>query len=207
MRLLNIIAAISVLVAAAGDTLRAGSVTAKKKTLCLLLEPRIMGHKTARPIPRAKETHLVPGIVGDFGVEPLRTEAFTALGLTWEAFLTRATTTAEKHFKTLKPKIVKDPDGNTLCIILRSENPLTSSVIFAPSFRSKFEKILGTRLLVAIPDRTTVYVFPRGFASLTGAGKDLATLYLTSTYPASSELFEINDKGILAAGTFLGENK
>ena len=62
--------------------------------------------------------------------------------------------------------------------------------------------IFGPSLLVALPNRFTVYVFPE----LASEYKDYAPMviraYEESAYPVSLEVFEISQSGIRAIGTF-----
>ncbi len=85
---------------------------------------------------------------------------------------------------------------------LNSDDPLTGTMILSPDFLKRFKDIFGSTIIVAIPNRFTVYVFP-GLAS---DYKDYSTLvmqaYYNSTYPVSLELFQISPAGIKAIGEY-----
>jgi hypothetical protein len=78
-------------------------------------------------------------------------------------------------------------------------------MVLDPGFLKKFKDIFGTTILVAIPDRFTVFVFP----SLASEYKDYSPLvihaYHDSAYPVSLEVFEISASGIRAIGIFEDE--
>ncbi len=170
----------------------------------LLPEPSFMWHKHGQKIPGSRRTVLIPALTTSAGLRELSPEAFAELGVSWAAFSKTAGTTADAHLKTLKPVVTKDSEGHAAVAVVKSKSAITASVVFAPGFVAKFEPIFGDRLLVAIPDRFTIYVFPRALSTHKEYGKRLAALYEDAVYPASLELFEADPQGVRVVGSFSG---
>ena len=66
----------------------------------------------------------------------------------------------------------------------------------------KFQDIFGPTLLVALPNRFTVYVFPGLASEYQSYAPMIIRNYQDSTYPVSKEIFEISENGIRAVGAF-----
>jgi hypothetical protein len=126
-----------------------------------------------------------------------------ALGLTWDTFRTRAAQNAtEKKFHA---ELVRDTKKVVQYASITSDDPLTATMILSPDFLKKFKDIFGPSILVAVPNRFTVLVFP----ALASEYKEYSPLvigaYHDSAYPVSLEVFEISDGGIRAIGAFEDE--
>lgn len=171
----------------------------------LLLEPRFMRHDHGKPVKDAQKTDLVPGRVTQWGVETIPAAEFGKLGLTWEQFTRKATANASADFKRLASEFrtFKDEAGSTAFAVLETDDPTTASTIFAPEFLRHFEKSLGDRLYLAVPSRTTVFIFPRGTDAFRKLSEDIIARYFEATYPCSLELLELDKNGLRAVGTFL----
>ena len=180
-----------------------GQEDAKKSaSLAACIEPAVMRTEAAQLLPGSKTTVVVPAWEDELGLSRLTKEEFTATGLKWEQFLTEASATAAAHLKTLKPEIERDKKGAARYAVLRSESHLTASVILCPEFFTKFRETFGDRLVVLVPDRFTVYVFPRGFNDFQEMGPDILADFLESIWPCSDEAFEITSDGLKCLGAF-----
>ena len=168
----------------------------------LLPEPSFMWHEHGQKVHGSRTTVLIPALTTSAGLQELSPEAFADLGVSWAAFRKTANATADAHLKTLEPVVTNDAEGHAAVAIVKSKSPLTASTIFAPGFVAKFEPIFGDRLLVAIPDRFTIYVFPRALSTHGNYGKRLAAMYEDAVYPASLELFEVDPQGVRVVGSF-----
>ncbi len=172
---------------------------------CLLIEPRFMRNKAAKPVKDSQKTDIVAARISTFGPEVLQPEDFKELGLEWDAFAAKAAATATSHFKSLKTKIriFRDSRGIAEYAVLETnDDPLVASSVFSPEFLQFFKKSFGDRFLVAIPDRTTIFVFPRGMDTFKEFGPDITNRYLSATYPCSLELLELDKTGLRAIGSF-----
>jgi len=167
----------------------------------VLIEPTFMHPEVSFPIPDATRTVLVPGYMGDDGDPVYFTKKdWDALGLRWDAFRARAAGNATE--KKVSGQLVRDHNKVVQYAVFGSRSPLTATMVLDPGFLAKFQTIFGSTILVAIPDRYTVYVFPR----LASDYKDYSGLilgeYHDSTYPVSTEVFEISSAGLRAIGLF-----
>lgn len=172
-------------------------------TPCIIIEPTLMGAADRGFAPtNSKKTLLVPAQIGNFGPEIIPA---TELLASWPDYLKRAQKTSETLLASLKPKITRDTNGIAQMAVYKSDHPLTASLLLAPGLLKKFEKTLGDKLLAAIPDRHSLYLFPRSIGNFRQYGKQLASTHQDATYPASIELFEISDSGLKAVGSFLTE--
>jgi hypothetical protein len=171
-----------------------------QKTWHILIEPSFMRPDVSFPISGAKNTLLVPGYMSDGDPEYFSKKDWDALGLTWDTFRARAVQNAtEKKFHA---ELIRDSKKVVQYAAITSEDPLTATMILSPDFLKKFKDIFGPTILVAVPNRFTVYVFP----ALASQYKEYSPLiigaYRDSAYPVSLEVFEISAAGIRAIGIF-----
>jgi hypothetical protein len=171
------------------------------KTWHLLIEPSFMDPQVSFPITGARHTLFVPGYLGDDGEPEYMTKKdWAALGLTWDTFRQRAGQNATQ--KKFRADLVRDTHKVVQYAAITSDDPLTATMVLSPDFLKKFKDIFGPTILVAIPNRDTVYVFP----ALASDYKDYSPLviqaYQQSAYPVSLEVFEISAAGMRAIGTF-----
>ncbi|MBP7951272.1 MAG: hypothetical protein KA004_16600 [Verrucomicrobiales bacterium] len=154
-------------------------------------------------MPSAKATVLAPALETKNGFELLSAEQFSALGIPWQEFLTKSIEAASRHLATLTPEWKKNARGQVEYAILKSDRHLTASTILCPEFRLRFKELLGPDLVVLVPDRFTVFVFPRRTGDFQKLGPAVAAIFEESIYPASSEAFELNENGMKAIGSLL----
>jgi hypothetical protein len=180
--------------------------TAKKSVpLVACIEPAVMRTEAARLLPGSKKTVIVPAKEDEFGLSRLSKEEFAATGLKWEEFLTQAAAGAAAHLKTLKPDIHRDAKNVAQYAVLSSKSQLTAGIVMCPEFFEQFREVFGDRLVVLIPDRFTVYVFPRGFTDFQTMGPEILEKHRRSIWPCSQEAFEITADGLKCLGSFDGE--
>ena len=179
----------------------------KPAPLAACIEPAVIRTEAARLMPGSKLTVIVPARPDEIGLLRLSKEEFAATGLTWEKFLTEAAATAAAHLKTLKPDIKRDKKGTAQYAVLKSDSHLTASTVLCPEFFALVRETFGDKLVVLIPDRFTVYVFPRGFAGFQTMGPDILTTFQKSTWPASQEAFELTPDGLKCLGAFVLEEE
>jgi hypothetical protein len=171
-----------------------------QKTWHVLIEPSFMRPDVSFPISGARHTLLVPGYMSDGDPQYFSKKDWDAQGLTWDTFRARAAQNAtEKKFHA---ELVRDTHKVVQYAAVTSDDPLTATMILSPDFLKKFKDIFGPTVLVAVPNRFTVYVFP-GLAS---EYKEYSPLVIgafqDSAYPVSLEVFEVSAAGIRAIGTF-----
>lgn len=172
---------------------------------CLLIEPK-EGPAVSQAIKGAHMTALVPGRETSIGgVRYYTKEEFEALGLGWSGFQKKAEETAGRVLATLKPEIARDAKNFVTSAVLRGQSHLTASTVLAPRFYEMFRATMGDDLVVLIPDRFTVYVFPRPLGQYKEFGPKILEAYAAATYPVSCEVLLLNKQGLSALGSFRTE--
>jgi len=174
-----------------------------QKAWHLLIEPTFMHPEVSFPISGARHTVLVPGYLSDGDLHYFSKKDWDALGLTLDTFSARAAqNTTEKK---VGAELIRDRNKVIEYAAISSQDPLTATMVLSPDFLKKFKDILGDTVLVAIPNRFTVFVFP----GLDTGYKEYSPLvmraYHDSAYPVSLEVFEISASGIRAIGAFEDE--
>lgn len=166
----------------------------------VLIEPKFLRPEVTAPIPNAQRTVLAAAYLD--GDEPVyfTQKQFDALNVTFEQFMekSRANATSKK----VKADLVRDAKNVVEYARVSSESPFTATSVLSPDFLKKFADILGPKILVAIPNRYTIYAFP----ALTSDYKNYASIILNayhdSAYPVSLEVFEVSREGIKAVGEY-----
>ena len=175
------------------------------ETFCLLIEP-MDGPAVKQVIKGARATALVPGKETRLGGVRYYTEAeFEALGVSWAGFARKAEATATRVLATLKPEVTKDGKGFVTSAVFRGKSHLTAGVVLSPKFYEMFRSTMGDDLVLLIPDRFTVYVFPRPMGEYKALGPKILEAYAAAVYPVSYEVLLLNKDGLSALGSFRGE--
>ena len=172
---------------------------------CLLIEPKD-GPAVKQLVKGAKMTALVPGKETRLGGVRYYTPAeFEALGMSWAGFTRKAEATATRVLATLKPELTKDAKGFVTSAVLRGKSHLTAGVVLSPKFYEMFRETMGDDLVLLIPDRFTVYVFPRPMGEYKALGPKILEAYAEATYPVSYEVLLLNKDGLSVLGSFRTE--
>ena len=189
---------------ALGVLLVAGGERPKRELFVVVIEPKVMVPAVARAIPGAKETVLAAARETEFGgLRYYDKEEFESMGLTWEAFLERGRRSADQLMGTLEVEYIRDEREVIQYALIRSENHRTAGVVLREAFRKEFRETLGPELVVVIPDRFTVIVFPKLGGGYQGIGPKMIEKFDEAVYPVSVELFQIDAKrGLSAIGGF-----
>lgn len=153
------------------------------------------------PIPGAERTVLVPGYRTEDGEVRYFTRAqYDALGLDWPAFQAKAA--ANKTDKKVKATFARNKKGVVEFATFASEHPLTATSVLVPEFRRTFEETFGPKMLVAVPNRYTVYIFPALASTYRDYAPMILEAYRATPYPVSVEVFELSENGLRAIGIF-----
>lgn len=122
--------------------------------------------------------------------------------VTSEAVMESARALASQRLAQMKPEYFRTKKKVLQHAVLESSDPLTATVVFAPEFLPMFADTLGPKLLVAIPDRHTVIVFPRLASDYRDYAGPIIARHKDATHPGSLELFEVSEAGLRAVGTY-----
>jgi hypothetical protein len=110
--------------------------------------------------------------------------------LTISELHTLAVAYAQSILKQTSPKIIRDRHGVIVAIRIENQDPAFSSVLLTPGFTERFENLLGKDCLVCVPNRQTVFLFPRLGSNMEQFSIPLRGIYHNSVWPVSTELFE-----------------
>jgi len=166
----------------------------------VLIEPAFMHPEVSFPISGAKRTLLVPGYMSGGDLHYFTKKEWDAQGLTWDAFRARAARNATE--KKVSGELVRDHKKVVQYAAISSGDPLTATMVLAPDFAKKFTDIFGPSVLVAIPNRFTLFVFPTLASEYKDYSQQVISAYHDSAYPVSLEVFEISAAGIKAIGVY-----
>lgn len=168
----------------------------------LLIEPSFMHYESAWPIQGAERTVLVPAKFVNNEVLPLKKDQVSADGVTRKDILAQAPTAAAEVLAQLKPEYIRDENKVIQYAVLQSDSPLTASAVLAPDFAKLFAETLGPDILIAIPNRTHIFVFPRLSSTFRAMTDIIVAEYESSASPVSRELFTLRNGELLAVGRY-----
>ena len=175
---------------------------AQETTWQLVFQPVFMRPDYAFPIAGTKQTILTPALVKDGEVTILKKAEVKRLKLDLDSIRRVALTSASAELARLQPEYARDAKGVVTFALLASDSPTTASAVLAPDFAKKFADILGPDLLVAIPNRYRIYVYPALASRFQDTAAAVVRDYETSGYAISKEVFRVTPRGLQAVGTF-----
>ena len=111
---------------------------------------------------------------------------------------TSAVAHAQSILQRTSPKFIRDRHGVIVAIRIEDQDPALSSVLLTPGFADRFANSLGKDCLVSVPNRQTVFLFPRLGSNMERFSIPLRGIYHNSVWPVSTELLEWR-KGTLHA--------
>jgi len=167
----------------------------------LLIVPSFERPEVCRYLPGSKRTLITPALMQHNGeTRLLGAKAFKTSG-EWDHFIKRARERSALQLATLNPEMIRDSHGIIQMAVIFSESPLTASCILSPAFLQHFSAIFGPELLIAIPTRNKIYIFPKLANHLQQMTGTIWDDYLISPMTASTEIFELSRNGLYAAGS------
>lgn len=181
----------------------------------LMVEPSFMHDPVSWPVARVKAAPdgtasasedssvvLVPARIVSGDVAPMTASEARQLRATQASVEAATIPAASKLLATLKPEYVRGENQVIEYAILQSESPFTASTVLAPEFADKFADTLGPDILIAIPNRNRLFIFPK----LSPAYKSLADVVIaefeSSPNPVSKEVFQIQKGKLIAIGSY-----
>lgn len=178
----------------------------EKKVPILLLQPAFMHPPICDPIPGAKRTVITAAYLerNSLGVP---TTSF--LKPSWQTFrkssmcdfVKRAKKNLSQNLITLHPQFLRDENEVIQTAIIDSANPITASTILSPEFSKQFTPIFGPELLIAIPSANRIYIFSKLASPLENIASAIRDDYKISSYPLSTEIFELGKGRLHAIGS------
>jgi len=168
----------------------------------VLIEPKFMPHEISFPITGSSRAVLAPAVFKDGDVTLISLKDFKALGVDWKTFLQSATENASSDLKNLTPDYTRNRKNVILYATVTSESPLTAGVVLSPDFLKMFADTLGPRIIIAIPNRYTVFAFPALASRYQDYVPLISDAYHSTAYPVSMEAYELSDKGLKTIGLY-----
>jgi len=168
----------------------------------MLIEPKFMKHEVSYGIPGSERAVLAPALVKDGEPVCLSEKEFKALEVDQKAFLAAAEENAAVELKKLTPEFTRNRKKVIQYATIISESPLTASVVLAPGFLKLFTDTLGPKVIVAIPNRYTIYVFPVLASHYQDYAPMISEAYRATSYPVSMEAYELSEQGLKAVGLY-----
>lgn len=165
-----------------------------------LPEPRFMQHEVSFPFSGAKNTVLAPARLGEAGVEFPTVAAWSAAGLDEEAVRKVTAHIASEWLRHVKVEWVRNTKNVVEYAVLRSEKLPVCVTAFAPEFRKQFEDILGPKVMVVIPNRQTVLIFPGVAVDFAEYAPIILEAWSSPAAKVSLEVFELSERGLRATG-------
>ncbi len=165
----------------------------------------LMGGSFERPpvfrfVPGARRTLLYPATEGSHGeITAMKPRAFMG-SASWDGLLANAREHASLLTATLEPSMIRDKHGVIQMAVICNEDPMTASCVLSPGFLRRFSAVFGPELIVIIPTRNKIYVFPKLANRLLDMAQTVRDDYLISPAPVSTEIFELSAKGLRAIG-------
>jgi hypothetical protein len=102
----------------------------------------------------------------------------------------------------LDPEVIRDSRGTVTALCFRSDDPTLSTILLLPELGNRYRRVLGPDCLVAIPNRQTIFLFPRLAVKVQSFAEQIQSLYHNSPWPVSTEIFEFTDGKLRAKGVF-----
>lgn len=164
-------------------------------TVGILLDARITGPDVRQEIPGARDTVIVAARRTPSGLAmALSSKEWEAAALDWPQVLAAATARATRLEQSMTIQWHRDSRKVYQYAMIESSDPFISSVIYSPSFLERFRQFLGDEVLVAIPDRFSVFVFPRFGSALDEFGPGLVRRHKEAMFKVSLEVFLVDGK-------------
>ncbi len=170
--------------------------------LRLLLAPSFYHYNPSWPVAGAARTVLVPVRLVEGQPEPLTASELITLGATRESITAEAVAAASRLLASIKPQYVRDKNKVIEYALMESESPLTASIVLVPEFADLFRETLGPEVLVVIPTRFRIYVFPKASPAYNALTDIVFADFGGSPYPISKEIFLVKKGKLSAIGEF-----
>jgi len=118
----------------------------------------------------------------------------------WDHFVKVALEHSSMLLATSDIQMIRDKRNVIQMAIVSTENQTTATCIILPGFLEKFSAVFGPELLIAIPSRNKIYIFPKLANRIGDTLQTIHDDHLISPMPVSMELFELSKKGLHTVG-------
>ncbi len=168
--------------------------------LGVLLEPSFAAPKIFHPVKDAQKTVLVPARNSRYGVDSFTEAEWEAENLGWPEVLPTAMKLADSLVKQVEPRWIRDERDVILYGIIEDRHPFISSILFSDAFHERLKSSLGAEFLVLVPDRNTLFLFPKYGGRLEDYSASIVERYHRAPIKVSLEIFEVDASGCRVVG-------
>jgi hypothetical protein len=169
----------------------------------LILEPSFMRREVTWPIPGAGRTVFAAASVGGDGqVAYVGKKEWAASGLERAALERGTAAVGDELLGRFQAELKRDRKGVVAYGVIQAELQLVSALVFSDRFREKYEPVFGPDFLVSIPNRFTVFLFPKYAGKYRDYAPMILDAYRATPFPVSPEIFELSAGGLRAVGVF-----
>ena len=165
-----------------------------------LPEPRFMEHEVSFPLDGAKKTVLAAARLGEYGVEFPTIAVWEAAGLNEQTVRKVTARFASEMLRHVKVEHVRNRKNVVEYVVLRSDRFPVCVTVFAPEFRKQFEDVLGPKVMLVMPNRQTVFVFPGVAVDFSEYAPMILEAWRSAAAKVSLEVFELDERGLRATG-------
>jgi hypothetical protein len=102
----------------------------------------------------------------------------------------------------VQPELIRDSKGVVTALRLESLDPAFSSILLLPDVGNRYANLLGPDCFFAVPNRRTIFCFPRLATDIQSFAALVHSLYHNDPWPISTEIFEIADGHLHVCGHF-----
>ena len=159
-----------------------------------------MRHEVSFPLAGAKDTVLAPAKLGESGIEFPTVAAWHGARLDEEAVRKVTARYASELLQHVKVEWVRNSKGVVEYAALRSDKVPVCVSVFAPQFMKQFEDVFGPKVMVVIPNRQTVFVFPGVAVDFAEYAPLILEAWRGPSPKVSLEVFELGERGLAARG-------
>jgi len=155
-----------------------------------------------RYLPGSKRTIIYPAELGKNTFSKPLGHHLGMSSKSWDQLIKKSQENSLLQLATLDPKIIRDRREIIQMAVISTDDPTTASLVLLPSFLGHFSAIFGPELIVAIPARNKIYIFPKLANELPRMADTMREDYLISPMPVSTEIFELSKKGLRTIGNY-----
>jgi hypothetical protein len=155
-----------------------------------------------RYLPGSKRTIIYPAELGKNTFSKPLGHHLGMSSKSWDQLIKKSEENSLIQLATLDPKIIRDRREIIQMAVISTDDPTTASLVLLPSFLGHFSAIFGPELIVAIPARNKIYIFPKLANELPRMADTMREDYLISPMPVSTEIFELSKKGLRTIGNY-----
>jgi hypothetical protein len=167
----------------------------------LILDPYFYRPPVSIPIAGTKQTLLAfYRVVDSETLEPAKPQELTEKDRS--ASIQQTLAHARRLLGMANPETFRDSNGVITALRLKSSDPTLSSLLLLPDLGNRYANLLGPDCLFAVPNRRTILFFPRLATNIQSFAPLVLSLYHNDPWPISTEIFEIADGHLRAAGHF-----